>query len=104
VLRVLTSVHDPVALTATCRDLDLPPPKEGKVRLGSEKVSGWVIRLPGLRHPVVCDTLTGLVSYHRQDNGHEPYGHLMRFVLHYYAVKARLRHTPDGNGARAENP
>jgi hypothetical protein len=99
-LRVLTSVHDPVALAATCRGLGLPPPQQGQIRLNGGVASGWVIRLPGLSHPVVCDALTGLVAYHRQDNDFEPYGCLMCFLLRYYTVRGRLRYTANGSGRR----
>jgi hypothetical protein len=80
--------------------LGLPPPREGQVSLNGEVAFGWVIRLPGLSHPIVCDTLTGLVAYHRQDNDFEPYGCLMRFLLRYCIVRGRLRYTAHGSGRR----
>jgi hypothetical protein len=89
--RVVTTVHDPAALAVTCRRLGLAPPGEGTVRLGAEAVFGWVVRLPGLCHPVVCDTLTGLVAYHPADNAHDRYAHLIRFLFSCYDVRAELR-------------
>jgi hypothetical protein len=61
--RIVTTVHDPVALAATCRRFGLSPPAEHSAQLDAE-VFGWVVRLPGLRFPLVCDTLTGLIAYH----------------------------------------
>jgi hypothetical protein len=58
-------------------------------------VSGWVVRLPGRRFPIVCDLLTGLVAYRRCDNAFEPYGKLMRFILRYYDIRARLTRSSD---------
>ena len=93
--RVVTTVHDPLALAATCARLGLPPPVERALRLDAEEVFGWVVRLGALRHPVVCDTLTGLIAYHPQDNVHDRYAHLMRFVERYYDLRPRLRRGDD---------
>jgi hypothetical protein len=89
-LPVVTSIHDPAALAATCKRLGLPPPERGSGRLGDREVSGWVVHLFGLR-PVVCDTLSGLILYHPLDNAHGRYARLMHFVQSYYSVRARLR-------------
>jgi hypothetical protein len=88
---VVTSVHDPVALAGICHALGLPPPAERAVWLDAEEVFGWAVRLPGLRYPVVCDTLTGLIAYHPRDNAHDRYAHLMRFVERYYDLRPKLR-------------
>jgi hypothetical protein len=50
-----------------------------------------VVRLGGLRHPVVDDTLTGLIPYHWHDNAFDHYDHLMAFVECYSALRPRLR-------------
>jgi hypothetical protein len=89
---ILTSVHDPVALSATCEQLRLPAPREGSFWYEGQEAFGWVVRLPGPRFPIVCDTLRGLVAYHPLDNAHDRYAPIMRFILAYYAVRARLRH------------
>jgi hypothetical protein len=89
-LPVVTSLHDPAALAATCRHLGLDPPAPGTARLGDREVFGWVVRLPGLRYPIVCDTLSGLIAYHPTDNVHDRYRHLMSFVERAYKVRARL--------------
>jgi hypothetical protein len=88
--RIVTTVHDPAALAATCRRLGLPPPEEGGVRLDAEEVFGQVVRLTGLHGPLVCDTLTGLVAYHPYDNAFAPYHRIMRFILRYYDIRAAL--------------
>ena len=89
-LPIVTSIHDPAALVATCKWLGVSPPERGSGRLGGREVSGWVVHLSGLR-PVVCDTLSGLVLYHPLDNAHGRYARLMQFVQSYYSVRARLR-------------
>ena len=55
-------------------------------------MSGWIVHLPGVRFPIVCDTLTGLIAYAPWDNFHARYAHIMQFVHHYYAIQGRLRH------------
>ena len=88
---IVTTVHDPVALAATCRRLGLPAPAEGCVPLGPVEASGWVVRLPGLHAPLVFDTLSGRVAYHPRDNAFGPYRRTMRFLYRYYDVRAALQ-------------
>ena len=92
---IVTTVHDPAALAATCRQLGLRPPEEGAGRGAGRAVFGWVVRLPGLHAPVVFDTLTGLAAYHPRDNAFGPYARIMRFVRRYYEVRAGLRRDAD---------
>jgi hypothetical protein len=89
--RVVTSLHDPIALAVLCDRLGVAPPVERAVHLDTEEVFGWVVWLRGLRHPVVCDTLTGLIAYHPLDNAHARYAHLTAFVDRYYVLRHRLR-------------
>jgi hypothetical protein len=88
--RIITTVHDAAALAATCRRLGLSPAVEGTAHL-AEEVFGWVVRLPGLRFPIVCDTLTGLIAYPPVDNAHDRYAHIMWFVEWYYDIWAALQ-------------
>jgi hypothetical protein len=100
--RIVTTVHDPVALAATCRQLRLAPPREGSVRHGTEEVSGWVVRLPGVRFPIACDTVSGLVAYHPLDGARQHYQHIMRFILRYYDTQFHLRRTVPAEGGRRD--
>jgi hypothetical protein len=107
--RIVTTVHDPVALAATCRRLGLPPPEEDCVRLDAEEVFGWVVRLTGLHGPLVCDTLTGLVAYHPRDNAFAPYHRIARFIYRYHDIRAALRRgdtiaAPPPGGAPSPSP
>jgi hypothetical protein len=89
--RIVTTVHDPIALAATCRRLGLGSPQEGCVQLDAEEVFGWVVRLDGLHGPLVFDTLTGLVAYHPRDNAFVPFRRIVRLVYRYYDIRAALR-------------
>jgi hypothetical protein len=88
---IVTTVHDPVALAATCQCFGLRRPEQGCLHLADREASGWVVRLPGLHASLVFDTLTGLVAYHPRDNAFAPYGRIMRFIYRYYDVRAKLR-------------
>jgi hypothetical protein len=88
---VVTTLHDPRAVAAACRAQGLAAPREAGVRYPGLEAFGWVVRLPGLRWPVTCDTLRGLVGYHPQDNAFFPYARLMRFLYRCYDCQARLR-------------
>jgi hypothetical protein len=90
--RVVTSIHGPVALILICDRLVLPPPVEQAITLAGEALFGWVVRLKGLRYPVVCDTLTGLIAYHPIDNAFDRYAHLMHFIECYYAARPKLQY------------
>ena len=102
-LPVVTSIHDPAALAETCRRIGLPPPERGSARLGGREVSGWVVCLSGL-HPVVCDTLSGLLLYHPADNTHGRFARLAHFIQRYYDVRARLSRPGSGNVRKFRRP
>jgi hypothetical protein len=88
---IVTSIHDPIALAATCRCFGLRRPEEGCLQQTDQEASGWIVRLSGLHAPLVFNTLTGLVAYHPRDNAFGPYARIMRFVYRYYDVRAKLR-------------
>ena len=90
-LPIVTSIHDPLALTTTCRRLHLSAPQQTTIQFGNHAVSGWIIRLRGTCHPIVWDPLTGLVKYHPLDNAHDRYASIMRFLHHCYEVQAQLQ-------------
>lgn len=88
---IVTTVHDPAALAETCRRLGLRLPEEGSLHLDQLEASGWIVQLSGLHAPIVFDTLTGLVAYHPRDNAFVPFSRIMRLILRYYDVRAKLR-------------
>jgi hypothetical protein len=97
---IVTSIYDPVALAATCRRLNVPLPEPGSISLDDRETSGWVVRLPGVRHPIVCNTLTGLIAYHADDNGFRRYARIMSFIYRYYDVKTQQHLSANGTGGR----
>ena len=93
---IVTAVHDPVALTATCRRIGIPPIEQGSVQLDDQEPFGWIVHLPGVHFPIVCDTLTGLVTYHPRDNFFDRYARIMRFIYRYYDVQALQQRVSPG--------
>jgi hypothetical protein len=87
---IVTSIHDPFSLAATCRQCNVPAPEEGNIQVGDREVSGWIVHLSGVQFPIVCNTLTGLIAYHPRDNAFLPYRSIMRFVHRFYAVRHRI--------------
>jgi hypothetical protein len=45
------------------------------------------VPLRGLRYPIVCNTLAGLIAYHALDNAFGRYALLMRFLFRCYDVQ-----------------
>jgi hypothetical protein len=98
--RIVTTLHDPFALAVTCRQLGLAPPVERAVRLNREEVFGWVVRLPGLHGPLVCDTLTGLIAYDPRDNLHDRYVRAIDFIRRCYDSQFRLQQRSERRSKR----
>lgn len=87
---IVSSIHDATALRATCKQWKTSAPYYGCIQIDAQEAIGWVIRLRGVNSPIVCDTLTGLVTYHPHDNAFLPYRRIMRFIHGYYAIRHRL--------------
>ena len=55
IISIKTEIRDPVALKSACFRLPLPQPSYENVQLFSDTATGWAVRLPHWRYPVVCD-------------------------------------------------
>ena len=55
IVQIQTEIRDPVAIQSACTRLRLEPPVFGPVKLFIAEKTGWQIRLPEWRYPVVCD-------------------------------------------------
>jgi hypothetical protein len=90
VVEIKTEVRDPEALRAACRRLALAEPVHGTTKLYSGQTTGWAVRLPDWKYPVVFDTAKGEARF---DNFHGYWGeqqHLDRFMQAYAVEKAKL--------------
>jgi hypothetical protein len=63
IVTIQTKVHDPHAVAAACRRLNLAAPVQGTAKLYSGEAEGLVVRFPGWQYPAVVDPLTGTVRY-----------------------------------------
>jgi hypothetical protein len=63
IVTIQTKVHDPTAVAAACRRLDLTAPVHGTAKLFSGEATGLLLQLPGWQYPAVIDTLTGTVRF-----------------------------------------
>lgn len=90
VVQIQTEVRDPVAIRAVCDRLQLPEPVYGEAKLFSSTVTGWQVRLPKWRYPVVCDVSTSRIAY---DNFEGRWGRrqeLDRFLQGYAVEKTKI--------------
>ncbi|PHS10433.1 MAG: hypothetical protein COA78_11405 [Blastopirellula sp.] len=55
IVQIQTEVRDPIAIQSACTRLRLAPPVFGPAKLFIAEKTGWQIRLPEWRYPVVCD-------------------------------------------------
>ena len=97
VVTIATQVHDPRAIAAACRRLDLPVCLPGTATLFSSQVSGLLVRLPNWLYPVVVDLKTAQLHY---DNYQGHWGdpqQLDRFLQAYAVEKARIEAQKQGH-------
>ena len=90
IVTIQTEVRDAEALGLACRRLNLGEPVHESVTLFSGEVSGYAVRLPDWRYPVVFDVEQGQVRY---DNFEGRWGrptHLNRLLQSYCVEKCRL--------------
>src|SRR5689334_21242128 len=88
---IVTTVHHPEALATACRRFHLSPPERRGSHIDACAAFGLAIRLRGVRHEIVINTLTGLVAYHAEDNAFHRYARIMKFIYRCYEIQARLR-------------
>lgn len=90
VVQIQTEVRDPVAIRSACDRLQLPEPVQGEFQLFSTTATGWAVRLPEWRYPVVCDVSTARVAYDNFEGRWGRQQELDRFLQGYVVEKARI--------------
>jgi hypothetical protein len=90
IVTIETRVHDPAAVAAACRRLELPAPVQGTARLFSGEATGLLVTLPGWLYPLVVDTATGQARYDNFEGSWGDPGQLDRFMQMYSVEKARI--------------
>jgi hypothetical protein len=89
IVTIQTKVHDPAAVAAACRRLQLPAAVQGTAQLFSDQATGLLVQLPGWQYPAVIDTLTGTVHYDNYGGRWGEQEQLHRFLQAYAVEKAK---------------
>ena len=90
IVEIETEVRDPVAIQAACQRLTLPEPVFGEVKLFTTAATGWAVRLPEWRYPVVCDLNTARIAYDNYEGRWGDPQQLHRFLQGYAVEMAKL--------------
>lgn len=95
--QIQTVVRDAETLRAACRQLGLAEPVLGAFPLGSAVASGFAVRLPGWKYPVVFQLDAGHVQYE------DPHGEQRELERLLDACAAEEANIEDGKecGAKA---
>ncbi len=87
---IQTQIRDPVAIELACERLQLPPPVQGRAQLFASEATGWQVRLPEWRYPLVCQTETGQLHFDNFGGRWGAPSHLDRFLQCYAVERAKL--------------
>ena len=97
IVEIQTEIRDPVAIQAACQRLSLPEPVFGEVKLFTTSATGWAVRLPDWRYPVVCDVNTAKIAYDNYEGRWGDPKQLHRFQQSYAVEKAKLEARQKGH-------
>lgn len=89
VVTIQTKLHDPAAIQAACRRLNLPAPTQGTAQLFSGEAIGVIVQLPEWQYPIAVDTLSGVVYFDNYEGRWGDQAHLDRFLQMYAVEKTR---------------
>lgn len=88
---IKSSITDPAAILAACKELGLPVPKTETVTLyDGKEYTGLAIRLKGWSYPVVIDTKTGALHYDNYGGSWGKQEELNKLTQMYGVCKATL--------------
>ncbi len=97
VVTIETEIRDPVALRAATHRLGLADPVLETAKLFSSEATGYCVRLPDWRYPVVCNTESGRIQF---DNFRGRWGEqreLGRLTQAYACEKAKMEARRQGH-------
>lgn len=90
IVQIQTEVRDPAAIAAVCRRLGLDEPVFGAAKLFSGSKTGWQVRLPEWRYPVVIDVNIGSLDFDNFEGRWGEQKELSNFLQKYAVEKARI--------------
>lgn len=99
IVEIKTQVKSEAAVQAACRRLELPPPTHETVRLFSDTATGFAVRLPNWRYPLVCDLASGSLRFDTFEGAWGEPRHLDAFLQAYAVEQAKLEARRQGHTA-----
>ena len=90
IVTIETQIRDLVALRAACRRVGLEQPQQETVQLFSGQATGYCVRLPQWRYPVVCELQNGAIHFDNYGGRWGEQRQLDRLMQAYAAEKTRL--------------
>jgi hypothetical protein len=97
VVHIKSEVRDPDAMRAACRRLGLADPVHGTAKLFSGQATGWAVRLPDWKYPVVFDTAKGEARYDNFGGSWGAQKELDRFMQAYSVEKTKIEARKQGH-------
>ncbi|HEV7280418.1 MAG TPA: DUF1257 domain-containing protein [Pirellulaceae bacterium] len=98
IVTIRTEVRDVAAVHAACRRLGLAHPAHETVPLFSGERTGYAVRLPAWRYPIVCDLAQGTLAYDDYEGRWGERAQLDRFLQAYAIERATLEARKRGYG------
>ncbi|WP_166822366.1 DUF1257 domain-containing protein [Thalassoroseus pseudoceratinae] len=90
VVVIQTEIRNVKALGLACQRLGLPLPVYGEAQLFSGRQTGWQVRLPEWRYPVVADVASGQLAFDHFGGRWGDPQQLDRFLQSYAAEITKL--------------
>ncbi|MCC9606222.1 DUF1257 domain-containing protein [Blastopirellula sp. JC732] len=100
---IQTEVRDPVAIRSACDRLRLPEPVFGRTKLFSSSESGWAVKLPDWRYPIVCDVNTATIAFDNYGGRWGDQKQLDRFLQGYAVEKAKIEARQKGHSVTEQS-
>jgi hypothetical protein len=97
IVEIKTEVRDKAAVKAACARLQIPTPENKTVRLFSATATGLCVQLQGWNYPVVCNLVTGQVSYDNYNGAWGEQKYLNAFLQAYAVEKAKIEARKKGH-------
>ena len=97
IVEIQTEVRDAVAIRAACQRLQFESPVFGEAKLFSGSKTGWQVKLPDWRYPVVCDVNTGRIDYDNYGGHWGDQQNLDSFLQAYAVEKAKIESRRKGH-------
>ncbi len=97
IVSIETEIRDALAIKAACQRLRLQAPVLGEAKLFSGTKTGWQVKLPNWRYPVVCDVATGKIDFDNYNGRWGKQEELDKLLQSYAVEKAKIEARKKGH-------